>query len=244
MTPNGAVIFTAVTIAAAMAANLRGLAMVGAVVAAFAAIEIPAATTIALRRAIILMLPLAAFMIVVWVGIVGRSPEEIAAGVPGSRAAALTHVTTISLRLFIVVFVLQAAMLCFKHETPFSIIRALHVPFAVKRLLVLTLSLIETLRHAVGRSHTALVASGVITRRLSLRNLTHGWILIQSVWLTAITTVVGRLRDKWPAENTLARLAPALAHQSRPVSTADVAWICIALAAAAFVLAEWAYGAS
>jgi hypothetical protein len=244
MTPNGAFVFTLVTIVAAMAANLRGLALVCGVAAAFAAIEIGAAALLALRRAVLLMLPLAAFMLIVWVGIVGRSPAEIASGGPGTREAALSHVAAVSLRLLLVVFVLQAAMLCFRNESPFSVIRALHAPLAVKRLLVLTLSLIETLRHSVGRSHTALVASGVITRGLSLRNLLHGWILIQSAWLTAITTVVGRLRDKWPAENTLALLEPALAHRPRPFSTADLTWIAVALAGIVLVFADRAHGAS
>jgi hypothetical protein len=243
MTPNGAVVFTLITIAAAMSANLRGLAVAAAIAAIFAAIEVGAAALLALRRALLLMAPLAAFMLAVWVGLIGRSPAQIAAGEAGSRAAALTHVATISLRLFLVVFVLQAVMLCFAHQSPFAVIRALRLPLPVKRLLVLTLSLIETLRHAVGRSHTALVASGVITRGLSWRNLLHGWILIQTVWLTAITTVVGRLRDKWPAENTLARLEPALAPQLAPLSRADLVWTAVAIAGAVFIVGEWTYAA-
>jgi hypothetical protein len=244
MTPNGAVIFTVVMAAAAMLADLNGLLLVCGVVLVFAAIEIRSAMLVALRRSALLMLPLAAFMIIVWVGIIGRSPAEIAANLPGSRAAALTHVTSVSLRLFIIAFVLQAVTLCFRNESPYSVVRALCVPLGVKRLLVLTLSLVETLRHAVGRSHTALVSSGIITRRHSLRNLCNGWILIQSVWLTAITTVVGRMRDKWPTENTLSLLEPALAHQPRPLITSDFIWMVVAAAAIVRVLAGWTYGAS
>lgn len=238
MTPNGAAVFALVTIAAAMAANLRGLGTLCFVAAAFAATEVRGAALTALRRATLLMLPLAAFMLAVWVGIVGRSPDEIAAGVTGSRLSALAYVATVCIRLFIVIFMVQAAMMCFRNESPFTAIRALTLPLSVKRLLVLTLSLIETLRHAVDRSHTALISSGVITRRLSLRNVLHGWILIQSVWLTAITTVMGRIRDKWPAENTLALLDPALQGQHRPLSAADMIWSAVALAALVFVIVE------
>jgi hypothetical protein len=243
MTPNGAVIFTVLIIAAAMAANLRGLALVCAVAAAFAAVEAGTAALLGLRRAVLLMLPLAAFMIVIWVGIVGRSPADIADGLPGSRVTALGYVAAVSVRLFLIVFVLQAVTLCFRNETPFTVVRALHAPLGVKRMMVLVLSLIETLRHAVGRSHTALVASGVITRTVSVRNFLNGWILIQTVWLTAITTVVGRLRDKWPTENTLARLDPALTSQPRRLGTADLAWIAAALLAFVLVLADRVHGA-
>jgi hypothetical protein len=238
MTPNGAAIFAVITIAAAAAADLRGLATLCLIAAAFAATELRGAAVPALRRATLLMLPLAAFMIVIWVGIVGRAPAEIAAGLPGSRLSALTYVATISLRLFVVIFMIQAAMACFRDESPFSVIRALTLPLPAKRLLVLTLSLIETLRHSVDRSHTALVSSGVITRRLSLRNLLHGWILIQSVWLTAITTVMGRVRDKWPAENTLGLLDPALQGTPRPLSSGDTIWSAVALAGLIFAMIE------
>jgi hypothetical protein len=239
MTPNGAAIFALITIAAAMAANLRGLGTLCFIAAAFAATEVRRAALTALRRAALLMLPLAAFMLAVWVGFVGRSPDEIAASITGSRLSALVYVATICFRLFIVIFVVQAAMMCFQNESPFTAIRALTLPLPVKRLLVLTLSLIETLRHSIDRSHTALISSGVITRRLSLRNLLHGWILIQSVWLTAITTVIGRIRDKWPAENTLGLLDPALQGARRPLSTGDMIWCAVALAALAFVIVEW-----
>jgi len=244
MTPNGAAVFAIVTLAAAVAANLRGLGTLCFIVAAFAATEVRGPALTALRRSILIMLPLAAFMLAVWVGIVGRSPAEIAARVDGSRLSAFAYAATVSLRLFIIIFVVQAALMCFHNESPFTAIRALTLPLPVKRLVVLTLSLIATLRHAVDRSHTALVSSGVITRRLSLRNVMHGWVLIQSVWLTAITTVLGRVRDKWPAENTLVLLEPALRPIVRPPGTADVIWGAAALTGLAFVIFERVSGAA
>ncbi len=238
MTPNGAAAFAIIMIAAAIAANLRGLGTLAFIAAVFAATEARDAALPALRRAVMLMLPLAAFMLAIWVGLIGRAPADIAAGLDGSRWSAFMYVATVSLRLFIVIFVLQAAMMCFRNETPFTAIRALSLPLPAKRLLVLTLSLVETLKHSVDRSHTALISSGVITRRLSLRNLLHGWLLIQSVWLTSIATVMGRIRDKWPAENTLGLLDPALQGTRRPLGTGDMIWSVVALAALAFVILE------
>ncbi len=179
------------------------------------------------------MLPLAAFMLLIWVGIVGRSPSEITAGTEGSRSAALFYVVVVSARLFLIVFLVQAAVMRFDHETPLSFVRALRAPMEAKRLIILTLSLIETLRNSVDRSYTALVAAGVVTRSLSLKNLGSGWILVQTVWLTAITTVTARMRDKWPTENTLGLLGPALDGSKKRLSLRDGFWAVAAVLVAA-----------
>jgi len=181
-------------------------------------------------------------MLVIWVGIVGRSPSEIAAGIDGSRTSALIYVAVVAARLFLIVFLVQAVVMRFDDRTPLTFVRALNVPSAAKRLIILTLSLIETLRNSVDRSHTALVAAGVITRGISLRNVGSGWILVQTVWLTAITTVTARMRDKWPTENTLALLGPALDGAEKKLSTRDIAWAVLAvIAALAGYYLSWHY---
>src|SRR5207237_1244022 len=103
--------------------------------------------------------------------------------------------------------------------------------------LVLTLSLIETILQALDRARTALIAAGIITRRQSWRNLRHGWILVQTVWLTVVTIAIGRTRDKWPIEDTLVRLDGALAAGAAPrLSAADLGWMALAAAGAAVAL--------
>src|SRR5215470_13623357 len=207
MTPNGAAVFVIVILVGALAASEPiGFALLYVVIAAFALIEIGTRTLAALLRSALIVLPLAVFMVLVWVGLVGRSPAEIAAGVPGTRAAAATYVAVVCLRLFLIVVAVQLVILRFDRLTPLQFICALRISATAKRLLALTLSLTETLRHAVERARTALIAAGVITRRPSLRNIVNGWMLVQTVWLSAITIAVGRMRDKWPIEGTLGRL--------------------------------------
>ena len=230
MTPNGAVAFALLVILGAMIArDLTGLFIILAAAFCFA---------LASRRAIWsalawsagIVVPLALFMMVVWVGIVGRAPHEIAAGVEGSRAAASMHVAIICLRLFIIAFTVQATFLHFAGWTPLRFIGALTLPRTAKKLLVLTLSLIDTILQAVDRARTALIGAGLITRQRSWRNLRHGWILVQTVWLTVITIVLGRTRDKWPVEDTLARLEGALAARAPArLSVFDFGWIALAL---------------
>jgi len=89
-----------------------------------------------------------AFMGLVWVGFLGRSPDEIAAHAPGTRAAALQYVLVTSGRLFLVALAIRIVILCFDTMTPLQFIGRTSAPLPVKRLLVLTLSLIDTMLHA------------------------------------------------------------------------------------------------
>ena len=85
------------------------------------------------------------------------------------RTAAALFVATTCLRLFIVAFATQAVTLHFAGWTPLRFVRALTAPPVVKTLLALTLSLIETILHAIDRARTALIAAGIITRQASWR---------------------------------------------------------------------------
>jgi hypothetical protein len=231
MTPNGAVLFALiVVIAATIAGDLAGLAVLLAIALIFAlASRRSIARALAWSAAIVL--PLAAFMALVWIGIVGRAPAEIAANLDGSRTAAAAHVAVVCLRLFVIAFVIQAAFLHFSGWTPLGFVRALAAPPTAKKLLVLTLSLIETMLHAVDRARAALIAAGIITRQLSWRNLRNGWLLVQTVWLTVVTIAIGRMRDKWPAESTLSRLDEALVAPARPLfARADLGWVAFGVA--------------
>jgi hypothetical protein len=238
MTPNGAALFVIVMLIGALAASgPLGFLLLYAVLVAFALVEVRAGTTTALTRSALIVLPLAAFMAAVWIGFVGRSPAEIAAGVPGTRAAAAAYVLTVCLRLFLIVAAIQLVLLRFGHLTPLQFICALRLPVTAKRLLALTLSLTETLRQAVDRARTALIAAGVITRRMSLRNLVNGWVLVQTVWLSAITIAVGRMRDKWPIEDTLGRLDDLFQRARTPgLAAGDAVWLSLGAGAALFGL--------
>jgi hypothetical protein len=239
LTPNGVIAVALISSGLMLSApGVPGLAVLLAFTLAFAAIEIGAAAATALRRAVVVVLPLAVFMLLVWVGIVGRGPAEIAAGGPGSRTAALAHVGAVCGRLLFVVAVIQLVFLRFRDLTPLQFVRSLALPLAAKRLLILTLSLIATLRHAVDRAHVALIAAGTLTRAPSLRNLVHAWRMIQTVWLTSVTIALGRLRDKWPVENTLGLLDHTLARRDELVFGAkDRIWVPLAFGVAAAIIA-------
>ena len=57
---------------------------------------------------------------------------------------------------------------------------------------------------------------------------------VQTVWLTVVTIAIGRTRDKWPVENTLARLDGAVAETAaRHFGAADFGWIALGIAGVA-----------
>jgi hypothetical protein len=233
MTPNGAVLFAMVVIGAAMLGR-EPVELVALTVfcIGFGLVELRGRTARALVWPAVVVAPLALFMAVVWVGVVGRSPDEIAAGVSGTRAAALVHVAVICMRLFVIALVIQLVVLRFAHTTPLQFMRDLRAPVPAKKLMVLTLSWIDTILHAVDRSRTALISAGLITPRLSLKNAANGFILVQTVWLSVVTIAIGRLRDKWPTENTLARLDEALQAPAQRLGWRDGMWIVAAVAVA------------
>lgn len=233
MTPNGAILFGLTMVAGAMlSGRLAGLSALLALGAAFGIVEVRDRLAKATAWSAGIVAPLAVFLGIVWVGVVGRSPDEIAAGIGGTRTAALAHVAVVCTRLFVVALALQLIVLRFAHLTPLQFICAVRAPPVFKKLLALTLSWIDTILHAVDRSRTALITAGLIAPRLSLKNAANGFILVQTVWLSLITIAVGRLRDKWPAENTLARLDEALQAPPQPLAWADGVWISLAVAAA------------
>lgn len=246
MTPNGAFTVGLVLIAMSLTnPGPRGSAILIALALAFAIIEVRGAALVALRRATLVVLPLALFMGLLWVGIVGKAPAEIAAGAPGTRAAALIYVARLCGRLLFIVAVVQLVILRFDALTPLQLIRALALPAAAKRVLVITLSLVATLRHAIDRAHIALIAAGTLTRAASLRNAVHSWRLIQAVWLSAVTIMLGRMRDKWPVENTVSLLDRSLETGSaRLFAGDDRIWLPITLGAAIMVLLADRIGAS
>lgn len=238
MTPNGAIALALIMIALVLAApGPRGIAVLLVLAGGFAIFEVGRASLTALRRTAVMVLPLAAFMILVWVFIVGRAPSEIAADAPGTRAAALAHVAGICARLFFVVAVIQLVSLRFADLTPLRFVQMLALPAVVKRQLVLTLSLIATLRHAIDRAHVALIAAGTLTRRFSSRNVIHAWRLIQAVWLSAVTIALARMRDKWPVENTLNLLERTVEERNpRLFAGDDGVWLPLALGAAVAIM--------
>jgi energy-coupling factor transport system substrate-specific component len=234
MTPNGAIIFGLVVVTGAMiASGLGGLCALLALCAAFGMIETRDRMARAFAWSAVVVAPLVLFLSIVWIGVVGRSPAEIAAGASGTRTAALVHVAVVCLRLFVVASVIQLIVLRFAHMTPLQFIRAVRAPPVAKKLIVLTLSWIDTILHAVDRSRTALITAGLIAPRLSLKNAGNGWILVQTVWLSVVTIAIGRLRDKWPAENTLARLDEALHTPAQGLAWRDALWIAVAVVAVA-----------
>ena len=240
MSPTGAVLLgTVITIGAIFSLRPGSVLALMLEVGLFAALTLKRRAAAAAGYAMMVVLPLFAFMAAVWVIVVGRPPTIGAEIAHMPRTAALVYVAVICARLFIVIFIVRVTLLQFSEMTPLQFVGRLALPLLIKKLLVLTLSLIETLAHAVDRSRTALITSGLMTSRFSLRNFLHVWILIQTAWLTVISIAIARIRDKWPIENTMARLDDVLGRFAVRFTSIDAA---AALIAVVGVAVAWSLG--
>jgi len=240
LSPTGALLLGAVIAAGAIFTSRPASLLVLIVeVGLFAALTLERRAASAAGYALLIVLPLFAFMAAVWVVVVGRPPTVGAEMAHSPRKAALVYVGLTCARLFVVIFAVRVLMLQFSGMTPLQFVGRLALPLLIKKLLVLTLSLIETLAHAVDRSRTALITSGVMTSRFSLRNFLHLWILIQTAWLTVISIAIARIRDKWPIENTMARLDDVLGRFAARLTSIDAV---AALIAVVGVAVAWSLG--
>ena len=63
------------------------------------------------------------------------------------------------------------------------------------------------------------------------------WFVMQAVWLSAVTIVLGRVRDKWPVEKTLSLLDPLLTHERKSeLGERDKIWILSSVVAACVII--------
>ena len=65
----------------------------------------------------------------------------------------------------------------------------------------------------------------------------HSWRLVRTVWLSAVTIALGRMRDKWPIENTLNLLERAVEGGNEKIFAGDdKIWLPVSLGAAVVIL--------
>lgn len=225
MSPNGACIFFLITAGGVFAGNPHVQAWSYApFVAVFMSLNIQAMANI-LKKSLVLMLPLVLFLYLVWVVIVGAAPTNLGEPV---QLTAQSYVYSVSLKLFVFSALIFSLVEKFANGGPFQFVNNLTIPNALKTLLMLTLSLKNSFAQASTRSFSALVIAGVLTPRLSLRNMSHGWRLMRSIWVSTLSISFERLDSKWAIENLPDSCVQNLAKTRTLLSLGDLVWLLIA----------------
>jgi hypothetical protein len=182
-----------------------------------------------LRRAAMSVGSLVVLLAAVWVGIVGHAPERMLFFRPNGPVTAWTAVLATGSRLLTLSLLSFSATAAASRLRP-DFVSGLAVPRSLKAVLLSTLSFADVLREGSRRAHTALVAANIVSPRMSLRNLRHGWLLLRTVWVAAVGIASERLDTKWLFED-LPHAAVQTDVTPVSLSRADLFWLSGALIA-------------
>lgn len=237
VTSNGALMFFALTLVATFEPS-RHLVPVGSglVVLAYLVTEGRKVAWRALRRTLLLCGPLIAFLYLLWTIYLGYAPTEVLFAKSGQNLTAGEYTLGISTRLIVMVMLVVLLAESFQQRRPGEFIRGLCLPERAKILLLLAISLSNTMIIAARRAHTALTSANVLTGRWSARNVLGLHWLIQATWLSSLAIAIERLDTKWRYEE-LPGVRLKNMHRGRFILSAhDVLWIGLAAVAMFYTL--------
>jgi hypothetical protein len=193
-------------------------------VAVFMSLNVQAMTSV-FKKSLVLVLPLVLFLYLVWVVIVGAAPTNLGEPI---QPTAQSYVYAVSLKLFAFSALVFSLVEKFASGGAFQFFNNLTIPSGLKALLMLTLSLKNSFSQASTRSFSALVIAGILTPRLSLRNMSHGWLLMRSIWVSTLCISFERLDSKWTIENLPDSCVQNLAKTRTLLSLGDLVWLLVA----------------
>ena len=199
-------------------------------IAAFVVLERRQHALAALRFAVSLVAPLAVYLVLVWVVVVGHPPAGGLLLTRGSASAG-EYVLGVSVRLFLLVLLLRAALHEELDAAPLLFMRDSGLPAGGKAAVVMTLSLTSTMRVSASKAWSSLVAANLATPRLSWRNVRNLPVLLLTVWMFTLGTLAGRMQCKWRAEDMRERLAEVLRRPpGKRFSMRDLVWSALGVA--------------
>jgi hypothetical protein len=192
----------------------------------------------AIRYALIVVVPIAAYLSVVWILIQGEAPGNSISSYPLARQSSVIYVARISFRLFLFVTLLYAGITSNLTDEPLRFITEIKLPKPFKILVAMTLSITSTIRAATEKAWVSLVTANLLTPRVAWRNIRHCPLLLLTIWMSIVGTLSTRLETKWTAEDVDARLqAYFSSDRERSLTPRDLLWLTSAVAAVAFSIA-------
>jgi hypothetical protein len=188
----------------------------------------------AIRYGVLVVAPIALYLSIVWILVVGSRP---AAGVwlhPEASRSATAYVVNLSSKLFLSVVLLHASLVSPLAAGALRFLVEIKLPKSAKIVIALTLSTASTIRASAERAWLSLTAANLVAPRMAWRNARNCGLLVLTVWLSIVGTVSARLRTKWLVEDIRSRLEESFhPDRERSLTWRDLVWIGAGLAAAA-----------
>ncbi|MBF0563030.1 MAG: hypothetical protein HQL37_13650 [Alphaproteobacteria bacterium] len=201
MTPNGSLLFLALTIGDLFFPTRFTLPLFAAAPVLALVLSLPPASMYrAARQAVVITAPLFAFLLIVWVIVVQAAPVSVLFVSSQVTLTPIGYVSGVASRLLLFSLLVAAVVQRFAPSGVVAFVQAISLPASAKTLVLITLSLRHTIAQAAQRAHTALVAAQVLTARASWANLGQGWRLVQGVWMATLNMSLERLDTKWQME--------------------------------------------
>ncbi len=237
MSSNGLVLFLVIAVASLFVPSRSVVPILVLALGSAFTLALGRRGVVVARRALLSVAPLAIFLTLVWVVIVGRAPEVVffRSTRPASPWLSVAAITSRLFLLALLTFgVIEAGS---RIRPPF--VFGLALPREARIVLLATTSLVGAMRLGAERAHTALVSANILTGRRSWRNLAHGWLLVRTTWVAAVGIAVERLDTKWKCEDlpnaAAAALPPARGLNARDVIWTSLAGLCLCGAVAALL---------
>ena len=239
MTANGLVLFALATTICIFVPSPTSVPIFAlGVVTLFALFQGSYSTWRSLLFALKVVAPIAVLLAVIWIWLIGSSPDAMAPGARADGGDAVQYVVRMSSRLFVFALLLHATLASRLQRAPLAFLSELRLPMMAKQTVAMTLSIASTMRAAIDRAWIALVAANLVTPRRSLRNLRNGWLFLVSVWLFVVSAINDRLGSKWKIED-ISQLLRVRFEERKDTKISLQDWLWLGLSSAATVLSIW-----
>ncbi len=221
MTPTGLVWFYCIGLASVVWPS-RALALACLLVLSFVASSGLRRLLMALRRSLVVVLPTAVLLYLVWVVVMGEAPSSSLAG---AATDPHTYVAIISLKLFLVVLLTTAISHRATQYGTLPFILQMAIPAQAKYIALATLAAFHTITSAAVRARTALIAANLVSPKPSLRNLANAWRFTRTSWISTLGTTLERLDTKWKYEEPF---RATQSHLHKKLNRFDLLWLITA----------------
>lgn len=189
---------------------------------------------------LLVVAPIAIYLSIVWIFIVGSSPAGAPWLHPQTPRSAPAYVANLTSKLLLFTVLLHASVISPLSDGALRFLAEIRLPKALKIAFALTLSIASTIRVSAEKAWVSLITVNLLAPRIAWRNGRHGSLFVRTVWLSIVGTVSARLQTKWSIEDVRSRLDDFFSSAiHRSLTWRDLLWLGAGVATAALSASTW-----